>query len=164
MRAALRPADTRYRWWLGRRWADGPPLVVVALNPSVADGRRDDPTTRACCAIAAIGGFGALWLVNLYAWRDTSPAALRRAHDPIGVGHDQWLRRVIVGRDVLAAWGVYADPRRAAQVRALPARWWVLGWTKGGAPRHPLYVRRDTPWVRWEDDDALGVPVDPRGL
>ena len=37
--------DGYYRWWLRRSWPSGRGTVVfIGLNPSAADGRRNDPT------------------------------------------------------------------------------------------------------------------------
>jgi hypothetical protein len=37
----------------------------------------------------------------------------------------------------------------SALIRAAGARMLCLGTTKAGAPRHPLYVRGDTPLEPW---------------
>ena len=120
--------------------------VFVGLNPSTADETQDDPTIRRCIGFARGWGFARLKMVNLYAFRATDPRGLREAEDPIGPENDHVLSVVFGGSDLtVAAWGVHADPERVAAVMAWPLRPRVcLGLTKGGAPRHPLYVRADT--------------------
>lgn len=50
--ATFSPCRT-YRYDLWRKWSDtNPPLVVIGLNPSTADERRDDPTIRRCISFA----------------------------------------------------------------------------------------------------------------
>lgn len=137
----------RYRFALGRAWAeDLPTLVFVMLNPSRADERRDDPTIRRCVKLAAGWGYGSVVVVNLFALRACSPAALRESRDPVGPGNDAWIRTMSARGDVVAAWGVHGSYRRRARavldlLDGRPVR--CLGTTKHGHPRHPLYLRRD---------------------
>src|SRR4051812_40135006 len=71
----------RYRYLLGREWADGPTAVFVMLNPSTADALHNDPTIRRCLRYAQVWGCGALMVANLYAWRATDPDDLWTAED-----------------------------------------------------------------------------------
>ena len=83
----------RYRWWLGRRWRDdAPTLLFLGLNPSRADGRRDDPTLRRLIGFADGWGYGAIEVLNLFAWISADPAELRRAAEPVGQRTDAWIR------------------------------------------------------------------------
>lgn len=144
--AALSPCGT-WRYALRRRWGPGPVLVWVMLNPSRADGRVDDHTIRRCVALAKRDGYGAITVVNLYAYRTPYPEELDGADDPVGPVNDTVLRYVVGRADaVVAAWG--GDPRVAARtalvVKALGGRpLWCLGVTASGSPRHPSRVRRD---------------------
>lgn len=144
-----RPADIsacgRYRYLLGRRWADGPRATFIMLNPSTADAEQDDPTIRRCIGYARAWGMGALQVVNLYALRATDPAELWRAQDPIGPDNDITLVACALAHrpaPLIAAWGAHARPDRVAAVLALPGmdRLTALGVTKAGQPRHPLYL------------------------
>lgn len=135
----------RFRYLLTRRWAPGKRALFVMLNPSTADARRDDPTIRACIAFARRWGYGQLDVANLYALRSSKPAALKSEHaagrDVIGPDNDDWIRTVAATADlIVAAWGANEGPDvlRAFAVRELVGdRWHVLGFTKGGYPRHP---------------------------
>lgn len=143
LRTAVISDCGRYRYVLGRRWTAGPTVAFICLNPSTADARTDDPTIRRIRGFAKAWGYSALVVANLYAWRATDPAELKRADDPVGPDNDSHLVRVAADCElVVAAWGVHARPERVAAVRALPGmdRLHVLGLTKGGAPRHPLYL------------------------
>ena len=153
VRAAHFSPDRRYRYWLTCRWAPGPALMFVSLNPSTADEHRDDATSRRDIAFADGFGYGAVTLLNLYAGRATNPKDLARMDDPIGPDNDAHLEEKATEHDVIVlAWGGDAEPRRA---RAVATRIWricqgtggtvaVLGWTGGGQPRHPLYLPKDT--------------------
>lgn len=169
--AAFSPCG-RYRWWLARRWqAPLPRLLFIGLNPSAADGSRDDPTLRRLRSFAASGGFGSLEVVNLFARISASPAALRRAGDPVGTACDRWIGRRLTAlagapqRGAIAlGWGNGGVWRgREAQVLALldhlapqlPRL--CLGVTAGGHPRHPLYLAAATGWQPWAPAGAPAV-------
>lgn len=155
MNAALIDGD--YRYWLRRTWqADTEHLPIIMLNPSTADADADDPTIRRCVAFAKRQGYGGLFVANLYALRSTDPAQLWLHPDPVGPRNDEELAMLFDGarlwdRTVLCAWGANARPERVARVRELAAgvELLALGTTKAGAPRHPLYVRGDTPMEAW---------------
>jgi hypothetical protein len=145
-KAALISPDELYRYWLSRLWdAKLPALVVAGLNPSTADGKKDDPTIRKCIGFAQRWGYGSLLMVNLFAYRATDPKAMMRVAEPVGPDNDQWLTSSVGGRTVLCAWGKNgAHLNRAAAVYKLIApvagALYCLGTTNEGQPRHPLYV------------------------
>ena len=75
----------RYRYRLWRTWdASKPPLVMVVLNPSIADVSRNDPTVERCQRRAMASGHGGLEVVNIFALVSTDPAALYTTADPVG--------------------------------------------------------------------------------
>lgn len=146
-----------YRYSLWRRWAAGPHGLWIMLNPSTADATTDDPTIRRCVAFAKLWDCGGIVVVNLYAWRATSPTDLWRTErvdgrDIVGPQNDAAI--VAALRDPSAgvrvvAWGAHARPGRAANaldtIRMSDAEIVCLGRTNSGAPRHPLMLRIDTP-------------------
>lgn len=157
-RRALISACERYRYLLRRSWSAGPTVAFVMLNPSTADAQIDDPTIRRCCGFARTWGFGAVDVVNLFAWRSTEPKALLAAADPIGPWNDDHVRvAVSMARLVVVGWGAAGPAKlrelvraRAAAVAPLlgdSAR--CLGRTADGSPRHPLFVRADAQLVEF---------------
>jgi hypothetical protein len=127
--------------------------MLVGLNPSTADAKRDDPTIRRCIGFARDWGFGGVWVLNLFAFRATEPADLKAADDPVGARNDQWLRRVArrCGR-IVACWGNHgAFLGRSARVRAmLGDRLEVIRLNASGEPAHPLYLPKTlkpSPWA-----------------
>ena len=143
--ATISPCGT-YRYRLGRRWADGPTLLYVMLNPSTADASVDDPTIRRCIGFGRSHAFGAIEVVNLYAFRATKPADLRRHCWPVGPDNDMHIEAALQASDrVCVAWGANAgDSARPGVV--LPLIWragrapMCLSVTKGGHPSHPLML------------------------
>lgn len=122
-------------------------VTFIGLNPSTADATRDDPTIRRCKGFALGWGCGELWVVNLFALRSPNPSALLKSADPIGPDNEDWLRVAVDGADiVVAAWGNYGQlhHRGRAVAARFRGRLQMLGLTKVGMPRHPLYVRAGT--------------------
>lgn len=147
--------DNRYRYWLERRWDDGPPLVFVMLNPSLAAHDRTDPTVSSCVNRAVAWGYGGLIVVNIFARISPYPAALTLPPDPVGEGNDAQILAAADGAGcIICAWGCDRRFRdRAAQVAALLAGTglplFCLDQCVDGAPRHPRGVRCDVaprPW------------------
>lgn len=135
-----------FRYWLLRRWAPGPLLLFIMLNPSTADAAVDDATIRRCATFAAAHGFGGFMVVNLFAFRATKPADLKRAKYPIGPDNDAHIVRLLAEcQDVCLAWGANAAGRsRPVAVHALVLgagrRPLCLARTRGGHPQHPLML------------------------
>jgi hypothetical protein len=146
--------DRRYRYRLWRRWDRSRPAIAFCmLNPSTADARRDDPTIRRCIGFARDWGYGGIEVVNIFALRATDPRALRSAHDPVGPRNDAFMLRAARRSPVVIAWGVHGAlrDRGATALRLFGPRTRVLalGRTRSGAPRHPLYLRRDVEAVEY---------------
>jgi hypothetical protein len=175
--AAFSPCG-RYRWWLERQWAEERPrLVFIGLNPSRADGSRDDATLRRLLGFARGWGYGALEVLNLFARITPSPALLRRANDPVGADTDSWIRTRLAaqpGAPLWLGWGnqggwrgrdravlALLQAQLIAEADAARRPCLCLGVTAGGRPRHPLYLAGDLqPQVwSWPPASPAGHPV-----
>jgi len=151
--------DRVYRYQLTRPLTagTGPTCVFVMLNPSTADKNTDDPTVRRCKHFAIRLRCSLLIIVNLYAYRATDPRQLWKVTDPVGPNNDKWLRDAAAQAHntngyVIAAWGGHARPDRvqaATTVLTAAGPIHCLGTTRAGAPRHPLYLRNDSPLLTW---------------
>ena len=123
------------------------------LNPSTADGRRDDPTIRRCVSFANREGCNELVVVNLFALRATDPSELKTHPAPVGAGNDGAILQAVRDADlVIAAWGAHgALGGRARHVlRLLGAHnLFCLGATADGHPRHPVRLHGDTPLTEY---------------
>jgi hypothetical protein len=135
-----------YRYLLWREWEPGGRRIAfVMLNPSTADATTNDPTIRRCIGFARSWGFGALDVVNLFAYRATYPLELRNAADPVGPENDQYILDASKRADVvLLAWGNHGTllDRDREVLRLLSGRrdLLCLNVTNAGQPRHPLYA------------------------
>lgn len=139
----------------------GEPLscVFVMLNPSTADGDQDDPTIRRCVQFARREGYDRLEVVNLFAWRATSPKdlfAVGPERDPCGHENNRHVARVLDRAGlIICAWGAHGafldqDETMLGWIDSLnynDASVMALGLTMGGFPSHPLYLRADAPLV-----------------
>jgi hypothetical protein len=150
-----------YRYRLDRTWdATRPRATIVMLNPSTATEAADDPTLARCRIRMQALGFGAMTVVNLFAWRATDPQGLRRVPDPVGPGNDAVIADAALGAAmVLCGWGLHgARLGRGAAVRARLVAdghaLQVLGLTRDGHPRHPLYVAGTAQPVVWSARSA----------
>jgi hypothetical protein len=152
-RSALISPDGLYRYWLRRKWRDGPGyLLWIMLNPSTADALEDDTTIRKCVGFATKWGYSDLYVVNMFAFRTTYPTELKQAADPVGPDNDKWILQLAVGATgIVAGWGDSGPPklvrerlpRIAYAVRE--AEVFCIGHTKSGAPRHPSRLGYSTP-------------------
>lgn len=157
--AVFSPCRT-YRYSL-RRDIGGPagPVLFVLLNPSTADETQDDPTIRRCIGFATSWGASVLYIANLFALRSTDPKVMRRHPSPVGPENAVAILMLAseVHRDagiIVAGWGAHGSymDRSSATADVLRAMVTLhhLGLTKHGEPRHPLYLRSDTPLTEWE--------------
>jgi hypothetical protein len=121
------------------------------LNPSTADAAVEDATIRRCIEFARRERAGGIVVVNLYAFRTTDPRHLNSWPDPDGPENICHLDQIAVTNSpVVCAWGVWGGNRGAFVARHMlrqGAHLVCLGVTKGGHPRHPLYVRADQPLI-----------------
>lgn len=154
--ALVSPCGT-YRYWLSRTFLDADvsdrrgTVNFLMLNPSTADAIVDDPTIKRCMSFAWNWGYRELMVTNLFAFRATDPKQLRWRADPIGPGNDgHILVAARLSMLTVLAYGAYGGfCGRDDAIRSLLGAGHALfhlGLTKrDGKPRHPLYVRADTP-------------------
>jgi hypothetical protein len=146
-----------YRYLLLRVWDLSKPLLVfMMLNPSTATARLDDPTIRRCMGFARRDGYGGIMVVNLFAFRSPSPAAMKAAIDPVGPLNARFLQHafeyaVTAQADVIAGWGVHGEFKdqdygavQQAEITGVEVK--CLGKSKDGHPRHPLYIAGAQPF------------------
>jgi hypothetical protein len=154
-------ADRRYRYRLWRSWGSREHrCVFVGVNPSKADETNNDHTITKCIMFAKRWGFGAIDMVNLFAFVSTDVTALLRVDDPVGPDNDAMLEAAFKdAHRIVCCWGKH-NARVASLVRArLSSSAWMntdrpgcevgtLGWNQDGSPCHPLmlpYARRFEP-------------------
>lgn len=153
-KAARFDAARAYRFWLYRKWGDGPTAMFVMLNPSTADENVLDPTIRRCVGFAQREGCGGVYVTNLYAFRATKPSVLFKQPFPASPRREQLRNQGTIIRlaktcsPVIVAWGNHGHAKGPGIYRKLVEAGiapMCLGETSQGDPKHPLYVKGDTP-------------------
>ena len=99
-----------YRYFLSRTWnTDDPVLMFIMLNPSKATVLKSDMTVTLCTNRAVIGGYGGIWVLNIFAYMATDPRGLGQAETPTDPRNDAIIRQkvgLIGERDkIVCAWG-----------------------------------------------------------
>lgn len=148
-----------YRYHLWRQWDNALPVMCFVMqNPSTADANVNDPTITRCIGFARREKFGGISVRNVFAFRATDERELLTAADPFGPENEANLldcRGVSLMTQLIVAWGTPFGGKRLAHwyklaesiVRLHEPE--CLGTTKDGHPRHPLFLRNDTPIVKW---------------
>ena len=148
--ATYEPSE-QWRFRLSRVWdAKRPRCAFIMLNPSTATELVLDPTITRCVNFAKAWGYGALEVVNIFAYRATRPTDMKAFHSPVGDANND----ASAAELVVAAWGTHgAHLGRGREVRELlgdsGSAVHLLRLTKRGHPGHPLYVRGDTEPTLW---------------
>lgn len=143
----------RYSLWreldLALLSLDWPVVNFICLNPSTADENTEDPTVRRCIRWARSWNAKMVVVTNLFAYRATNPKDMLQASDPVGPRNDHYILKIApVSHLVIAAWGVHGEHldrgrQVAKMLRDAGVVLHCMGTTKGGHPRHPLYLRND---------------------
>lgn len=163
-RSAGFSSSRKYRYWLRREWDRHLPLTcMIMLNPSIADAKRDDPTTTFCLGIARRDGFGRYIAVNLFALVGTDPRCIVGTSDPVGWRNDDAIQSAAQQADrVIVAWGVGGDiGSRGSDVlrmlRSIPLQ--CFGTNRNGSPRFPRALTRGVAVVPFKNPWARAQPA-----
>lgn len=144
-----------YRHRLWRIWDSSKPIAgFIMLNPSTADEINNDPTIRKCISYAKREGCGGFIVVNLFQLRSKDPSDLLKYPDPIGPEADSHILEAasLVTGPLIAAWGSKGG-KRGEYIAAMFGKNLVcLGKNKNGSPKHPLYLKSETPLISLFED------------
>ena len=150
----------KYRYYLTIRWArhDDHRIVFLLLNPSTATEEQNDPTVERCYRRARSLGYDSMTILNLFAYRSTSPSRMKSQEDPVGPAND-----IVIGKEcshsnvsaVLCGWGEHGSHHGRApfvieKLQALDVNLYCLKVNASGNPIHPLYVSYETEPVRFD--------------
>lgn len=148
----------RYRSLLTRDFDGGEGTVLwIGMNPSTAAAEVDDPTVRRETDFSRRWGFRRFVKANVMDYRATHPRDLTApgvvpcSPENLPIIREQAAQAGLI----MLAFGALAPALRVhgeACVRALRddgRALHCLGLTKNGAPRHPLYMRKDCEPIRY---------------
>lgn len=157
---AVFSADGRYRQ-LMRRWiGDSFPeryIMFIGMNPSTADANVNDPTCAREWNFARREGFSAMIKANVGDYRATDPKTLLApgvipvsdANLPVIRNAASKAAMVVLCHGKL---NKALQPAGRLLVSALNADGvglWCFGVNADGSPKHPLYLRQDTPLIKF---------------
>ncbi len=147
---AVFTANRTHRLYLWRRWNwDLPWLMLIGLNPSTADERRNDPTVRRGIGFGYRWGYGGLFMCNAYTLASTDPKKLN-TENPLDIAAPLAMRIIRAHcKEAIACWGnqielVRGWEDRVDRIKNDLSPLHCLGMTKQGHPRHPLYLPYST--------------------
>ncbi len=151
-----------YRWSLQRRINESKnQIIFIGLNPSFANGLKNDATIRRVVNFIDCWGYGSLLVVNLFSKISKDPKLLKSFSDPIGSKNQIELEGALLkwSNDELChlwlGWGVNGKyMNRSNEVLCIiedfnrkrfkkfpnASKPLAIGTTKQGHPRHPLYA------------------------
>ena len=153
-------ADGRYRQlmrrWLGATFPERY-IMFIGMNPSTADATVNDPTCAREWTFAQRERFDAMVTANVGDYRATDPKmllapgvaavspenlpAIRKAAAKAG--------KVVLCHGKLNKALAPAGQELVAALKADRIALWCFGTNGDGSPKHPLYLRADTPLVRF---------------
>ena len=153
---AVISADGRYRQqmrrWLGDAFPDRY-ILFIGMNPSTADANVDDPTCAREWTFARREGFSAMVKCNVGDYRATDPkmliqpgvAAVSTANIPTIRRAAAGAGRVVLCHGKLNRALAPAGREIVAALQEDGVALWCFGTNADGSPKHPLYLRADTP-------------------
>lgn len=132
-------------------------IMFIGMNPSTADATVNDPTCAREWTFAKREGYAAMVKANVGDYRATDPKMLLAPGVvAVSAANLPAIRQVAAEADtVVVCHGKLNKalaPAGKALVEALRAdgvALWCFGTNADGSPKHPLYLRLDTPLVRF---------------
>lgn len=122
------------------------------MNPSTADHTKNDPTILKVIRYSKKWGYGAVLVLNIYAFRTSRPENLpKKLSKAVGRSNDWWIRTIFTFAarrkvPVVCAWGV-KHKERGAQVRVIAdeagLRLMCLELALNAEPKHPRFLSED---------------------
>jgi hypothetical protein len=157
---AIFSEDRVYRHLLWRINGPGPLLMMLMLNPSIADAERSDPTvSRQIKRAHLLGCCGGLIVANAYDLVSTDPRALKTHPAPLSPHNNRYITEAArhvheSGGKVIAGWGAHCSTDRQNYIHSLFQELDIpllcLGQNEDMSPRHPLYIGysvQPAPWL-----------------
>ncbi len=155
-----------YRLWLSRGWTSleldilSGFILYIGMNPSTADAVANDTTIGRETFFTKRQRYQRFVKCNVMDYRATNPSGLRKPGViPCSeINLDAIAEFAARADKIICAWGLlhpslqqHAD-RTEELLRSQGRELWCFGLNADGSPRHPLYLRGDTPIIRFEEN------------
>lgn len=147
------------------------PLLCFGINPSTAAPDALDQTLKGVSKRAIDNGYDSWIMFNVYPQRATNPADLHKIMD-----NELHRKNILEFRikleelkgkiTIWAAWGTNINVRPILktcltdiyrETTALDIEWVALKPTKDGHPHHPLYIKADEPFIKFDMSKYLEI-------
>lgn len=151
-----------YRLWLSRDWSDDSldqrGVLFIGMNPSTADASVNDPTIGRETFFARREGFKRFAKCNVMDYRATAPKDLRAPGVvPCSDMNLPVIREYAAKASMtVCCWGSLHPVLRRfgddveTMLRSDGRELLCFGTNADGGPKHPLYLRGDTPLIPFE--------------
>lgn len=124
-------------------------MLVIMMNPSVADAMAFDPTLAKCWRACSRLGFSTMTVGNTFAYRATDQKSLASVADPVGPDNDRHLAEMAARADlIIMAFGTPQIPALRSRGPDVMRNLMGLGHalhtfalSRDGRPCHPLYLK-----------------------
>ncbi|HEV7292713.1 MAG TPA: DUF1643 domain-containing protein [Devosia sp.] len=145
------------RRWTGESFPDRY-IMFIGMNPSTADATVNDPTCAREWTFAQREGYSAMIKTNVGDYRATDPKTLLQpgvvasspANLPVIRAAAASAEKVVLCHGKLNKALASAGRNVVEALRADGIELWCFGTNADGSPKHPLYLRLDTPLVLFE--------------
>jgi hypothetical protein len=154
LKGAIFSDDRKYRYALWRIWNTSRKfLMMIGLNPSVANELKNDPTITRGIIRSDREGYGGFLMANLFAYVSTDPNALLKNENTVGEFNDCYIKQMVeLSAIQLCGWGSFKPvAKRCDKVFSMLTNPHCLGINSDGQPKHPLYVAYDTKMIKYEN-------------
>lgn len=146
------------RRWTGDAFPDRY-IMFIGMNPSTADATVNDPTCAREWTFAKREGYSAMVKANVGDYRATDPkmllapgvVAVSEANLPAIRAAAARADRVVLCHGKLNKALVAGGKSVVDALRADEVELWCFGTNADGSPKHPLYLRTDTPLIKFPD-------------
>lgn len=133
----------KYRYWLLRAWDESKPTAMcIGLNPSKANGEKDDNTISILIRHLGSLGYGSFYMLNLYAMISPHPEDLSSTPYPVGEDNDYHIENTANQSDaVIFCWGRFPQATwRAKKIKQRFPGAVCFGKNQDGSPWHPRWL------------------------
>lgn len=149
--------DKKYRYVLHRIWNEGLEVryaMCIGLNPSTANGVKDDATIRRLKSLIMSLGYGGFFMCNLFSFITPYPkflATVEVFNSEAEKCNDEHLFETHKHcADVIFCWGSFEVWGRDKDVIAMFPDAMCFGVNQNGSPKHPLYLPMGTKLKRYQ--------------
>jgi hypothetical protein len=135
--------DGKYSYFYSYSWdSTKENLLWICINPSIVVPERRNATVRRIVDFTFRWNYGGFAIVNLFAYRTTSPQKLLKIKDPIGPDNDSWIDEYLKKyENVVCAWGNHGSHLgRGEEILKRVSNAKCFGYTKSKNPLHPLRI------------------------